>query len=104
MRHTAKMTCNVVTLCAGCSAVLPFAGEAEIVCAFPADVVVAEMMIESLGVEISSRAVLPETVVGCCGIWVEDGLDGGGRREGGGHGERVEVELENVEGHERSVG
>ena len=99
------MTSNMVAFCAGCSAVLPFAGEAEIVCALPTDMVVAEMMVESLGVEISSRTVLPETVVGCCGIWVEDGFDGGGGREGtSGHGERVEVELENVEGHERSVG
>lgn len=63
MNHTAKMTSNVVALCASCSAVLPFAGEAKIVCALPADVVVAEMMIESLGVEVSSRAILPETIV-----------------------------------------
>jgi hypothetical protein len=98
------MTSNMVALCAGCSAVLPFAGEAEIVCALPANVVVAEMMVESLGVEISSGTVLPETVVGCCGIWVEDGFDRGGGGEGGCHSERVEVELENVEGHERSVG
>ena len=105
MTHTAKMTCNMVALRAGRSTVLPSAGEAEIVSALPADVVIAEMVVESLGVGVSSCAVEPETAVGCCGIGrLDGGRDGGRWGKGGCHCERVEIELEDVEGHERSVG
>lgn len=54
----------VVTLCAGGTTVLPLAGETEIVGALATDVVVAEMVVESLGVGKGLTAVDPETLVG----------------------------------------
>lgn len=57
------MTCDVVALCAGGVALLPFAGEAEVVCALAADVVVAEMVVEGVGVSEDLVAVLPEAEV-----------------------------------------
>ena len=53
----------MVALCACCAAVLPLAGEAEVVCALPADVVVAEVVVEGLWVGEALRAVDPETGV-----------------------------------------
>ena len=44
------MTCNVIPLGTRSSAILPFASKAEVVCALPADVVVAEMVVEGLWV------------------------------------------------------
>jgi hypothetical protein len=43
-----EMGSDVVTLCAGGAAVLPSAGETEVVGALSADVVVAEMVVERL--------------------------------------------------------
>ena len=43
------MTGNMVALSTGSDAVLPFASEAEIVGALPADVVVAEVIVKSFG-------------------------------------------------------
>ena len=54
-----KMAGDVVTLSAGCAAVLPFAGEAEVVGALAADVVVAEMHVECLWVRGKLGAPLP---------------------------------------------
>ena len=85
------MTGNVVALCAGRSAVLPLAGETEVVCAFPANVVIAKMVVEDLWVDISLGAALPETPVGLVGGVsrrrgrVCSGRSGGGRGESGGH-------------------
>jgi hypothetical protein len=44
------MTGNMVAFCTGSDAVLPFASEAEIVGALPANVVIAEVMVKSFGV------------------------------------------------------
>lgn len=57
------MTCDVVSFCTGGAAILPPAGETEIVCALPADVEAAEVVVEGLGVWEGLRALLPETDV-----------------------------------------
>lgn len=57
------MTCDVISLCTGGAAVLPPAGETEIVGALPADVDAAEVVVEGLGVGEGQRALLPETDV-----------------------------------------
>lgn len=44
------MACNVIALSTGGATVLPVAGETEVACAFAADVVVAEMVVEGLWV------------------------------------------------------
>lgn len=53
------MACNVVALCAGCRAVLPLAGEAEVVGALSANVVVAEVVIEGICIRESLCAGVP---------------------------------------------
>ena len=54
---------DVVALRAGDVAVAPSAGEAEVVGGLAADVVVAEVVVEDLGVGEGAGAVLPETLV-----------------------------------------
>lgn len=44
------MASNMISLCAAGAAILPLAGETEIVGALAADVVVAEMVVEHLGI------------------------------------------------------
>jgi hypothetical protein len=44
------MTGNMVALCTSSDAVLPFASETEIVGAFPANVVIAEVIVKNFGV------------------------------------------------------
>ena len=65
----------MITLGARCVAVLPPASETEVVCALPADVVVAEVVVEELCVWEGGRAVEPLADKG-----VAAGL--GGRRRG----------------------
>lgn len=67
----AEMGGDVVALCAGCAAVPPPAGQTEVVCRLAADVVVAEVVVEMLGVDEGLGARVPETLV---------------RRGGGGRG------------------
>lgn len=67
----AEMGGDVVALCAGCAAVLPPAGQTEVVRRLAADMVVAEVVIEMLGVDEGLGARVPETLV---------------RRGGGGRG------------------
>jgi hypothetical protein len=55
----ADVGCDVVTLCAADVAALPFAGEAEVVCGLAADVVVAEVLVDDLGVVEDLAAVIP---------------------------------------------
>jgi hypothetical protein len=55
------MGSNMVPLSAGRAAVLPVAGKAEVVGGFATDVVVAEVVVESLGVAKRSTARLPLT-------------------------------------------
>jgi hypothetical protein len=51
----------MVPLSAGNAAVLPLAGEAEVIRGLAANVVVAEMVVECLRVAIRSRTLLPPT-------------------------------------------
>jgi hypothetical protein len=55
----AKMGGDMVPLCASCAAVDPLASETEVVCRFTADVVVAEMVVESLWVCVGLCAGFP---------------------------------------------
>ena len=52
----------MITFCARGAAVFPLAGETEVVGALPANVVVAEVVVQRLWVSESERTVLPETV------------------------------------------
>ncbi len=61
----AEMGGDVVTLRAGGTAVLPVASEAEIVGGFATDVVVAEVVVEYLGVGEGTIAVAPFALVVC---------------------------------------
>ena len=63
------MRSDVVSLCACCTAVLPGAGKTEVVCAFAADMVVAEMVVESLWIWEGARASVPLTEDDV-GVWV----------------------------------
>ena len=74
------MAGDMVTLCAGCATILPPAGEAEIVGALAANVVIAEMVVEGLWVEKGVCAVIPETSV--CRGRRGGGTSGGGRGRG----------------------
>ena len=89
--RTSEMAGNVVTLRTGGAAVLPVAGETEVVCALAADVVVAEMVVEGLWVGEGADAVLPvAAVLGVGAVWgrrgcVCDGGRGGRRGKCAGH-------------------
>jgi hypothetical protein len=89
---TSEMAGDVVSLCASCAAVLPLAGEAEIVGALATDVVVAEMVVEGLWVIEGQLTVQPETAVGGLrGIWRRRGTGGGRRGRGGQSRRHVQV-------------
>lgn len=62
-RRTTEMAGYVIALCAGGAAVLPLAGETEIVCALAADVVIAQVVVEGLRVRVTVAAVDPEAPV-----------------------------------------
>jgi hypothetical protein len=57
------MTGDMITLCTGSDAVFPFASETEVIGALSAYVIVAEMVVESLGVGEIFGAVEPLTIV-----------------------------------------
>ena len=63
---TAKMTCDVISLCTSGATVLPLASETEIVCALPADVDAAEVVVEGLWVREGLRTLEPKTDVLWC--------------------------------------
>lgn len=52
---------NMVTFSASSTAILPLAGEAEVIRGFAADVLVAKVVVEALSVGKGSRALLPST-------------------------------------------
>lgn len=56
---TAKMTSDVIPFCTGSSTVLPLASETEIVCALPANVKAAEVVVERFRVREWLGAVEP---------------------------------------------
>ena len=58
------MTSNMVPLCTGCPAILPIASQTQVVGALAADMIVAQVAIESFGVGESFLAVDPFTFVG----------------------------------------
>jgi len=60
--RTSEVTGDMITFCTGGAAVPPLAGETEVVGALPANVVVAEMVVERLWVGESERTVHPQTV------------------------------------------
>lgn len=62
------MAGDVITLSAGCAAILPLASEAEVVCTLATDVVVAQMVVKSFGIREGLRAFHPETFV--CRLWL----------------------------------
>jgi hypothetical protein len=72
---TSEVAGDMVALCACGSAVLPLAGQAQVVGALAADVVVAQVGVEHLGVGEDPVAVLPEATVA--------GRVGGGSTDGG---------------------
>jgi hypothetical protein len=51
------MTCDMVALRTGGAAVLPFTSKTEVIGAFSADVVVAEMIVEDLRIIETGRAI-----------------------------------------------
>jgi hypothetical protein len=61
-----KMASYMVSFGTGRPAVLPLAGQAQIIGAFPADVVVAEMVVQLFRITESQGTVDPETFVGLC--------------------------------------
>lgn len=67
---------NMVTFSASSTAILPLAGEAEVICGFAADVVVAEVVVEALSVGKRSCALFPSARERVRGR----GLTGGGSR------------------------
>ena len=58
---TSEVAGDVITLRASCTTILPLASETKVVGALPADMVVAEMVVEVFGVGIGFTAVDPET-------------------------------------------
>jgi hypothetical protein len=62
------MTGDMIALCTGSDAVFPFASETEVIGALPAYVIVAEMVVKSLGVGERFGAFEPLTVVGRRGV------------------------------------
>jgi hypothetical protein len=63
-RRTPEVTGDMVSFGAGCSAIFPFTGQAQVVGALPTDVVVAEMVVQGLWVWEGLGAVEPETLLG----------------------------------------
>lgn len=63
MGQTSEMTSDMVSLCAGCSTVLPLASKTEIVCTLSSDMVVAQVIIKCLRVGRRVCAIKPETFV-----------------------------------------
>jgi hypothetical protein len=92
--NTSEMAGDMITLGTGCAAVLPLAGEAEVVGALAANMVIAEMVVEGLWVEKGLSAVAPETFVGR--------RRGRGRTSGGGGGRGRKSS--HVEGQEEVLG
>ena len=77
------MACDMVSLGTGRTAVLPLAGETEVAGALPADVIVAEVIVERLGIWEDLRAVDPLAAVPG-GVVDDGGRDGGGGLAGRG--------------------
>jgi hypothetical protein len=85
--NTSEMAGDMVTLGTCCAAVLPLAGEAEVVGALAANMVIAEMVVEGLWVEKGLSTVVPEAFVGRGrgrGV-ASRGGGGGGRKSSRGH-------------------
>lgn len=94
--NTSEMAGDMITLGTGCAAVLPLAGEAEVVGALAANMVIAEMVVEGLWVDKGLSTVVPETFVGR--------RRGGGGTSGGGGGRGRKSSRGHVEGQEEVLG
>jgi len=57
------MAGDMISLCASSTTVLPFASKTEIVCALPANMVIAKMVVEGFRVGKGLDAVEPETLM-----------------------------------------
>jgi hypothetical protein len=62
--RTTEVGCDVIAFCATDPTAVPLAGQAEVVCALAADMIVAEMGVEHLWVGERAVAVLPLADVG----------------------------------------
>lgn len=69
---TSEVTCDVISLGAGRTAIFPPASETKVVGALSADVVIAEVVVEELWVGVGLGAVGPKT---------DQGRFKGGRRD-----------------------
>jgi len=78
-KNTSEMTGYMIPLCTRCATILPLASKTEIVCALPADVSVAEMVVELVWLSERLVAVLPETRVHVVVVWKGRGVGGGER-------------------------
>ena len=58
---TSEVTCDVISLGASCTAIFPLASETKIVGALSADMVVAEVVVEDLGVGVGLATIDPKT-------------------------------------------
>lgn len=58
---TSEVAGNVISLRASCTTILPLASETKVIGAFSADMVVAEVVVESFGVGVGLAAVDPKT-------------------------------------------
>ena len=83
IRRTSEVTGDMVALSAGRPAILPLAGQAQIAGALPADVIIAEVVVESFGVGEDLVAADPLTGMAGGGLVSGRGRGrGGGRRRG----------------------
>lgn len=57
------MTGNMVALCTGSPAVLPLAGQAEVICTLATNVIIAKVVVKRFRVSKILTAVDPETLV-----------------------------------------
>jgi hypothetical protein len=73
-RRTPEVGCDVVAFCTCGTTVLPLACQTKVVGTLTTDMIVAEMVVESLWVCEGKSAILPETLVGLS--WLV-GLTGG---------------------------
>jgi hypothetical protein len=68
---TSEMACDMITFSAVRNTVFPFAREAEVICAFSAYVVNAQVIVKGLWIREGLYAVSPLTLVRRGGVWGE---------------------------------
>jgi hypothetical protein len=63
------VTSDMVALCASSRTILPPASQTKIIGALSSDMIVAEMVIEGLGIAVGLSAILPQTLVRDSRCW-----------------------------------